>query len=213
MKEMLDKFIDEGKREHEKMRTFIYDFQTTNELLFKERNNSLLELRFKLQELLKVINNVPMIDCNVKEVTTRGGKTTTQDVHDNNTNVLPKEPLVVELEKPVGLNDVLTNDQPQMTSEPVVQPPNEVQTPQVPFPRRLRKEKEEAQQKKFLENLKQLHINLPFIEALAQMPKYATFLKGLLTNKARLEEACKIIMNERYSVVLLNKLPSKEKDP
>ncbi|GJV91877.1 reverse transcriptase domain-containing protein [Tanacetum coccineum] len=213
MEEMLNKFIDEGKREHEEMRAFIYDFQTTNELLFKERNNSLIELRFGVQELLKVINNVPMIDCDVKGVTTRGGKTTTQDVHDNNTNVLPKEPLVVELEKPVGPNDVLTNDQPQMTSEPVVQPSNEVQTPPVPFPRRLRKEKEEAQQKKFLENLKQLHINLPFIEALAQMPKYAKFLKGLLTNKARLEEACKIIMNERCSAVLLNKLPSKEKDP
>ncbi|GKD55248.1 hypothetical protein Tco_1288635 [Tanacetum coccineum] len=186
MEEMLNKFIDEGKREHEEMRAFIYDFQTTNELLFKEINNSLIELRFGVQELLKVINNIPMIDCDVKGVTTRGGKTTTQDVHDNNTN---------------------------MTSEPVVQPSNEVQTPPVPFPRRLRKEKEEAQQKKFLENLKQLHINLPFIEALSQMPKYAKFLKGLLTNKARLEEACKIIMNERCSAVLLNKLPSKEKDP
>ncbi|GJV81142.1 reverse transcriptase domain-containing protein [Tanacetum coccineum] len=152
-------------------------------------------------------------DSEVKGVTTRGGKTTTQDDHDNNTNVLPKGTLVVEPEKPVGPNDVFTNDQPRMTSEPVVQPSNEVQTPPVPFPRRLRKEKEETQQKKFLENLKQLHINLPFIEALAQMPKYAKFLKGLLTNKARLEEACKIIMNERCSTVLLNKLPSKEKDP
>ncbi|GJR83043.1 hypothetical protein Tco_0146263 [Tanacetum coccineum] len=97
-----------------------------------------------------------------------------------------------------------------MTSEPVVQPSNEVQTPLVPFPRRLRKEKKEAQQRKFLEYLKQLHINLHFIEALAQIPKYAKFLKGLLTNKARLEEACKITVNERCSAVLLNKLPSKE---
>ncbi|GJZ33946.1 hypothetical protein Tco_0579382 [Tanacetum coccineum] len=88
-----------------------------------------------------------------------------------------------------------------------------VQTPPIPFTQRLRKEKEEAQQKKFLENLKQLHINLPFIEALAQMPKYAKFLKGLLTNRARLEEACTITMNERCSAVLLNKLPLKEKDP
>ncbi|GJV10300.1 reverse transcriptase domain-containing protein, partial [Tanacetum coccineum] len=213
MEEMLNKFIDEGKREHKEMRAFIYGFQTTNELLFKERNNSLIELIFGVQELLKVINNVPMIDYDVKRVTTRGGKTTTQDVHDNNTNVLPKEPLVVELKKPIGPNDILTNDQPQMTSEPVVQPSSEVQTPLVPFPRRLRKEKEEAQHKNFLENLKQLHINLLFIEALAQMPKYAKFLKGLLTNKDRLEEACKITMNERCFVVLLNKLPSKEKDP
>ncbi|GKA52254.1 ribonuclease H-like domain-containing protein, partial [Tanacetum coccineum] len=213
MEEMLNKFIDEGKREHEEMRAFIYDFQTNNELLFKERNNSLIELRFGVQELLKVINNIPMVDYDVKGVTTRGGKTTTQDVHDNDTNVLPKEPAAVEPEKPVGSNEVLTNDQPQTTSEPVIQPSNKVQTPPVPFPRRARKEKEEAQQKKFLENLKQIHINLPLIEALAQMPKYAKFLKGLLTNKARLEEACKIIMNERCSAVLLNKLPSKEKDP
>ncbi|GJW24371.1 reverse transcriptase domain-containing protein [Tanacetum coccineum] len=44
MEEMLNKFIDEGKREYDKMRAFIYDFQTNNELLFKERNNSLIEL-------------------------------------------------------------------------------------------------------------------------------------------------------------------------
>ncbi|GKC67400.1 hypothetical protein Tco_1099998 [Tanacetum coccineum] len=119
----------------------------------------------------------------------------------------------VNHDEPVESNEVLTNDQPQKTSEPVAQPLNKIQTPPIPFPRRLRKEKEEAQQKKFLENLKQLHINLPFIEALAQMPKYAKFLKSLLTNKARLEEACTITMNERCSAVLLNKLPSKEKDP
>ncbi|GKG23712.1 hypothetical protein Tco_0391748 [Tanacetum coccineum] len=112
MEEMLNKFVDEGKREQEETRAFIYEFQTTNELLFKERNNSLIELRFGVQELLKVINNIPMVDCDVKGVTTRGGKTTTQDVHDDNTNVLPKDPLVVEIEKLVRSNKVLTNDQP-----------------------------------------------------------------------------------------------------
>ncbi|GJX04260.1 reverse transcriptase domain-containing protein [Tanacetum coccineum] len=77
----------------------------------------------------------------------------------------------------------------------------------------LRKENEEAQQRKFLENLKQLHINIPFTEALEQMPNYTKFLKGLLSNKTRLDEACTVTMNERCSAVLLNKLLSKEKDP
>ncbi|GKB64159.1 DNA-directed DNA polymerase [Tanacetum coccineum] len=45
------------------------------------------------------------------------------------------------------------------------------------------------------------------------MPKYAKFLKGLLSNKTRLEEACTVTMNERCSAILLNKLSSKEKDP
>ncbi|GKB88370.1 hypothetical protein Tco_0960642 [Tanacetum coccineum] len=47
MKEMLYKFIDKGNREHEEMSAFIREFRTTNELLFKERNNSLSELRRK----------------------------------------------------------------------------------------------------------------------------------------------------------------------
>ncbi|GJS72324.1 hypothetical protein Tco_0705165 [Tanacetum coccineum] len=112
MEEMLYKFIDEGKREHEEMRAFICDFQTTNEILFKERNNSLIELRFGVQELLKVINNTPMIDCEVKGVTTRGGKTTTQDAQNNDTNVRTEEPLAENHDKPVESNEILTNDQP-----------------------------------------------------------------------------------------------------
>ncbi|GJU92217.1 DNA-directed DNA polymerase [Tanacetum coccineum] len=61
--------------------------------------------------------------------------------------------------------------------------------------------------------MKQLQLNIPFTEALAQMPKYAKFLKSLLSNKTRLEEACIVTMNEICSAILLNKLPLKEKDP
>ncbi|GJR37091.1 reverse transcriptase domain-containing protein [Tanacetum coccineum] len=153
------------------------------------------------------------IYCKVKGVETRRGKTTTQDAQNNDTNIHNEEPLVANHNEPVESNEVLTNNQPRKTNEPIVQPSIKIQTPPIPFPYRLRKEKEEDHQKKFLETLKQLHINFPFIEALAQMPKYIKFLKGLLTNRARLEEACTITMNERGSAVLLNKLPSKEKDP
>ncbi|GKC62803.1 hypothetical protein Tco_1095401 [Tanacetum coccineum] len=129
-----------------------------------------------------------MTNCKIKGVTTRGGKTTTHDVQTNSTNVHTEEPLLVNHDKPVESNKVLDKDQTQTNNKPVIQTYSEEQTPLTPFPRRLRKEKEEAQQRKFLENLKQLQFNLPFIEALAQMPKYAKFLKGLLTNKARLEK-------------------------
>ncbi|GKA06768.1 reverse transcriptase domain-containing protein [Tanacetum coccineum] len=50
-------------------------------------------------------------------------------------------------------------------------------------------------------------------ESLVQIPKYAKYLKSLLTNKSRLEEARTETMNERCSAVLLNKLPLNEKDP
>ncbi|GKC14095.1 hypothetical protein Tco_1010877 [Tanacetum coccineum] len=80
-----------------------------------------------------------------KGVTTRGGKTTTQDDHDNNTDEQPEEPLVIDANKLVGSNEVLTENQLQKTNEPFIRPSSEVQTPPVPFPGRLRKEKEEAQ--------------------------------------------------------------------
>ncbi|GKB79616.1 reverse transcriptase domain-containing protein, partial [Tanacetum coccineum] len=176
MEEMLQKFINEGKREHEEMRAFIYDFQTTNELFFKERNNSLIELEFEVQKLLKVIDKIMVRDC--KGVTTRGRKTTTQENLDDNADMEPKEPIIVNLDKPDKLEETLTGEQTQKSDNLVDQPTSKVHTPPVPFPKRLRKEKEEA------------------------LPK-----------KVRLEEACKITMNERCSAVLLNKLPPKEKDP
>ncbi|GKA18046.1 hypothetical protein Tco_0697883 [Tanacetum coccineum] len=99
MEEMLYKFIDEGKREHEEMEAFIRELKTTNELLLKERNNSPSELKFEVYGLSKAINNVQLSDCKVKGVTTRGGKTTTETIRD--TNINDKEPSVLHHDKPV----------------------------------------------------------------------------------------------------------------
>nr|GEY15651.1 reverse transcriptase domain-containing protein [Tanacetum cinerariifolium] len=48
IEEILDKFIDEGRREHEEMKIFIKEFRTTNELLLKEQSNLLSELKIKV---------------------------------------------------------------------------------------------------------------------------------------------------------------------
>ncbi|GKB60427.1 reverse transcriptase domain-containing protein [Tanacetum coccineum] len=99
------------------MRTFICEFRTTNEILFKERNNSLNELRFEVQELLKVIDNTPMTNCEIKGVTTRGGKTTSHDVQTNSTNVHAEEPLVTEKRKR-RRSAVLLNKLPSKEKDP-----------------------------------------------------------------------------------------------
>ncbi|KAK8612058.1 hypothetical protein V6N13_132091 [Hibiscus sabdariffa] len=53
--------------------------------------------------------------------------------------------------------------------------------PPLPFPQRLKKQKQDYQFKKFFDILKQVHINLPLVEALQQMPNYAKFLKDMYT--------------------------------
>ncbi|GJT64453.1 reverse transcriptase domain-containing protein [Tanacetum coccineum] len=215
IEEMLAKFIDEGKREHEEMEIFIKEFRTTNELLLKTRSNLLSELKIEVNELSKVVSNVLILKNEVKGVTTRGGKMTSQATRSkeiNETGINKNEPPRFEQdvqEKPH--DDGVENKSlsiPEKTTQPLVKP----QQSSIPLPNRMRKEKEEAQQRIFLENLKQLDINILFIEALVQIPKYAKYLKSLLTNKSKLEEACTETMNERCSTVLLNDLPLKEKD-
>ncbi|CAL1395347.1 unnamed protein product [Linum trigynum] len=61
--------------------------------------------------------------------------------------------------------------------------------------------------------LKHVNISMPFVEALSKMPKYAKFMKDLLTNKRKLGELSTVMLNEECSAILQNKLPEKRKDP
>ncbi|KAI3677555.1 hypothetical protein L6452_36821 [Arctium lappa] len=85
--------------------------------------------------------------------------------------------------------------------------------PYVPFPQRLRNQKEELQFKKLLDVFKELHINIPLVEAIEQMPSYAKFLKDILSKKKKLTEYETVALTEGCSALLTNKIPPKLKDP
>ncbi|KAL4283147.1 hypothetical protein GQ457_16G015010 [Hibiscus cannabinus] len=82
-----------------------------------------------------------------------------------------------------------------------------------PFPQRLRKQKYEYQFRKFLDILKQVHINLPLVEAIEQMLNYAKFLKDIISKRTRLSEFEIVAMTEGCMAMLHNRLPPKLKDP
>ncbi|GJW40042.1 reverse transcriptase domain-containing protein [Tanacetum coccineum] len=215
MEEMLAKFIDEGRHEYEEMEIFIKEFRTTNELLLKTRSNLLSELKIEVNELSKVVSNVLIPKYKVKGVTTRGGIMTsevTRIKEINEIGINMNEPSRFERDVQEKPHDDGVENKSSSIPERTTQPLVKQQQSSIPFPNRVRKEKDEALQRKFLENLKQLDINIPFIEALVQIPKYTKYLKSLLTNKSRLEEACTKTINERCLAVLLNELPSQEKD-
>ncbi|KAK4265062.1 hypothetical protein QN277_026164 [Acacia crassicarpa] len=85
--------------------------------------------------------------------------------------------------------------------------------PHPPFPQRLKKQGQEKQFKQFLDMLRQLHINMPLVEALEQMPSYVKFLKEILSKKRRLEEFETEALTQECSAMLTNRLPLKLKDP
>ncbi|GJV58034.1 hypothetical protein Tco_1459039 [Tanacetum coccineum] len=116
---MVYKFIDEGKQEHEEMRAFISELRTTNELLFKERNNSLSKLRFEVYELSKVINNALMRS---QGSYSRGGKTQLLGELQYNSDIHDKGPLVFIHDKPDAPKEVLIKNEPQKAKEQVVLP-------------------------------------------------------------------------------------------
>ncbi|XP_070008726.1 uncharacterized protein [Nicotiana sylvestris] len=77
----------------------------------------------------------------------------------------------------------------------------------------MKRENLDKQFSKFLDILKQLYINIPFTDALTQMPSYAKFLKEILSSKRKLKDVSVVNLTEKCSAILQNKLPQKLGDP
>ena len=72
----------------------------------------------------------------------------------------------------------------------------------VPFPQRLRKAKMEEQFSRFLDMFKKIEINIPFAEALAQMPNYAKFFKDIMNKKRKFSEEAVVNLTTTCSAVI-----------
>ncbi|GJV11252.1 reverse transcriptase domain-containing protein [Tanacetum coccineum] len=145
-------------------------------------------------------NTVANPKSDLKVITTRSG------VSYNETQVPPS---------PSSLPKVVERE-----TEPVVAPvsaskPNP--KPSIPYPSRLNdqkiREKANNQNEKFYQIFQDLHFDFSFADALIFMPKFASTLKSLISNKEKLFELARTPLNEHCSAVLLKKLPKKLRDP
>ncbi|CAL8168359.1 unnamed protein product [Prunus armeniaca] len=68
--------------------------------------------------------------------------------------------------------------------------------PIAPFPSKLSKSKKDQGLDEIMETFKKVQINIPLLNAIAQIPKYAKFLKDLCTNKRRLKEHEQVALSE-----------------
>nr|GEW59838.1 reverse transcriptase domain-containing protein [Tanacetum cinerariifolium] len=85
--------------------------------------------------------------------------------------------------------------------------------PNLPYPSKLidqnLREKATNQMEKFFQIFQDFHFDISFADALILMPKFASTIKSLLTNKDKLFELAKIPLNENCSAMLLKNLPEK----
>nr|XP_043639117.1 uncharacterized protein LOC122610190 [Erigeron canadensis] len=77
----------------------------------------------------------------------------------------------------------------------VEKPPVKPYHSKIPFPQRLRKVKIKENFKKFVDLIQNVNITIPLIDLLAAMPNYAKFLKELISDKKKLEEAKITVMS------------------
>nr|GEU59048.1 DNA-directed DNA polymerase [Tanacetum cinerariifolium] len=167
-------------------------------------------------------NNVPNPKGEMKAVTTRSGLA--YEGHSIPTNS-PLEK-VVERDTEETTDKEHSNCQGSIAHiQPPVVPisilkPDVLRTqlkPNIPYPSRMNDQKlrKEAtnQIEKFFQIFHDLHFDISFADALLLMPKFASTIKSLLTNKDKLFELSKVSLNENCSAMLLKKLPEKLRDP
>ncbi|KAM1523237.1 hypothetical protein ACFX10_013283 [Malus domestica] len=85
--------------------------------------------------------------------------------------------------------------------------------PNVPFPRRFMQSKNEEAKKDILETFRKVQVNIPLLDAIKQVPRYAKFLKELCTTRKRISSKEVVKVSENVSAVLQRRLPTKCKDP
>ncbi|PIN19322.1 hypothetical protein CDL12_08003 [Handroanthus impetiginosus] len=117
----------------------------------------------------------------------------------------PRNPLEEEAEKEV----IVPSSQPQKPNGE--KPCSIVVHP--PFPKRFAKSKKVEEDKEILETFHKVEVNIPLLDAIKRIPRYAKFLKELCTNKKKLKGNERISVGENVLAILQRKLPPKCKDP
>ncbi|XP_026400374.1 uncharacterized protein LOC113296277 [Papaver somniferum] len=113
----------------------------------------------------------------VNAVTLRSGTRTVQP-EDVEKNKDPKGPVLE-----TWITDPSqTKEVPKTNSKPRVS----TYVPPLPFPRRFSNSKKAEQDKEILDIFRKIHVNIPLIDAIKQVPKYARIIKDFCTNKQRL---------------------------
>ncbi|XP_026398946.1 uncharacterized protein LOC113294781 [Papaver somniferum] len=189
---------------------------------------------------LMMQKNQQTIDNAIKELQTQVDTTTTEinDLKAQNSGKLPSQPLnprysvnVVTLRsctRTVQPEDDEKNKDPKGTVL-VTEITDSSQTDEVPkenskthvstyvpplhFPCRFANSKKAEQDKEILDIFRKIHVNIPLIDAIKQVPKYARILKDLCTNKQRLTGNEVMKVEENTSAIMQKKLPLKCKDP
>ncbi|KAM2921806.1 hypothetical protein COP2_043494 [Malus domestica] len=157
-----------------------------------------------------------------KAITLRSGRQVRVDPNSSKSSQIEDEKLLQEEEHGAQPTTRVEPPLPQpqhapKPSQPVKVSPNSNSSSSfplnVPFPGRFLQCKKEEEEKDVLETFRKVQVNIPLLDAIKQIPKYAKFLKKLCTTRKRIREKEVVHVSENVSALLQRKLPPKCKDP
>ncbi|XP_070010324.1 uncharacterized protein [Nicotiana sylvestris] len=156
----------------------------------------------------------------VMAITTRSGKVLQGDIEQEvvgeeaEQEVEAEEQGVVEVErvpekeKVQEVNQEAVKEKEKETSKA----PPPIPRPPPPFPQRLIRRVDDSKLEKFYDILKQLSVNIPFLEAFQEMPGFAKYLKDLITKKRTIKNEVVNIPHRVSSIIATSPVQKKE-DP
>ncbi|XP_023738317.1 uncharacterized protein LOC111886310 [Lactuca sativa] len=139
---------------------------------------------------------------NVCAITLRGGKS--YNSPKVSVDQEEEEIVVEEATKEEKKEDKTTEKKPFVTESKA--------TP-APFPERLKSTKKEWEESEIMQMFQKVHINIPLLEDIKQVARYARFLKDLCVSKKKLKGNQIVKVQENVSAVLQKRMPPKCNDP
>ncbi|CAM8966615.1 unnamed protein product [Rhodiola kirilowii] len=111
----------------------------------------------------------------------------------------------------------VTEEEENKSKEHRPGPVPRTETPKIsatlPFPVPARVQKQHVMDEDVFELFSKVEINIPLLEAIKQIPRYAKFLKELCTNRRRSTRYDQELMSRNVSAVIQRKVPPKCGDP
>ncbi|XP_027357518.1 uncharacterized protein LOC113866919, partial [Abrus precatorius] len=199
---------------------------TMNNITFQQRTEaSIKTLENQMGQLASSLNqmqsqgsgNLPAQTVanpkNVSAITLRSGKVMQEPTVSKEKGDLKCAPSTVDLN-----GEEKVQEQPEPTSAQPKAAENVDRPIPLPFPQKViqpSKKIEEAE-KEILETFRKVEVNIPLLDAIKQIPKYAKFLKDLCTHRRRLKGNEKVNMGRNVSALFEKQrstMPEKCKDP
>ncbi|WVZ16063.1 hypothetical protein V8G54_013629 [Vigna mungo] len=202
----------------ETLQQFLKDSISFRKNILASSQNFGAQCKVLTQKLIEFTNNQrPQKDCKV--VATRSGKVLnergereTQEYEkkeeEKKERLREKEKIKKESEK----QESERREKEKKSEEENEKKKREVFEKSLPYPKYYSRKEKEKQFEHFMEIFKKLENNIPFSEALQQMPSYAKFLKELLSKKRKYIEEETIEVQGNCNTIIQKSIPPKLKD-